>query len=68
MSYVTARNTISSQRTFYEGELLLKTGRIQKTKIFATILNHDSSLYIIDQKYLPKTADGMLPDRVDPYS
>ena len=66
MSYVTARQSIAS-RTFYEGELTLKTGRISKTKVFASILKNDMSLYIIDIKKVPRTPTGEIQDRIDPY-
>ena len=51
---------------FYEGELKWKSGKVSKTKIFATILKGDPSFYIIDKKFLPKV-DGRIPDRVNPY-
>ena len=53
--------------TFYEGELKWKSGKVSKTKIFATILKGDPSFYIIDRKLLPKV-DGKIPDRVNPYN
>lgn len=39
--------------TFYEGELNWKTSTFFKTKVFATILKDDASLYMIDIKKLP---------------
>lgn len=44
----------------------IKTGTLSKMKIFATIMNNDSSLYIIDQKRIKKV-NGLIPDRINPY-
>ena len=44
----------------------LKTGTISKTKIFATVMNNDPTLYTIDQKYIKKI-NGMIPDRINPF-
>lgn len=52
---------------FYEGELKWKSGKVSKTKIFATIIKGDPSFYIIDKKLLPKV-EGRIPDRVNPYN
>ena len=52
--------------TLYEGELSWKTGTFSKTKVFATILKQDPSLYVIDLKQLPRV-NGEIPDRVNPY-
>lgn len=59
-------STIGGPRTFYEGELSWKDGIVFSTKIFATILKNDPSLYVIDLKKLPRV-DGQIPDRVDPF-
>jgi len=66
MSYFTARDTETS-KTFYEGELSLKTGTLSKTKMFGVLLKGDSTFYVIDSKLLPKV-DGQFSDRIDPYS
>ena len=44
----------------------IKTGTLSKMKIFATVMNNDSSLYIIDQKHIKKV-NGVIPDRINPY-
>ena len=59
--------TKTQQLTFYEGELAWKTGKISKTKIFATILKDDPSLYVIDMKLVPRTPEGLIQDRINPY-
>ena len=54
-------------KTFYEGELTMKTDAwFSKTKVFASILKEDASLYVIDQKLMTRI-NGEIPDRVDPY-
>jgi len=52
MSYVS--NAREPSKTFYEGELRLKTGLTSKTNIFASILKNDPSLYYISMKNAPK--------------
>ena len=37
-----------------------------KTRMFATILQTDACLYVIDHKLLPRI-NGEIPDRVDPF-
>ena len=44
----------------------MKTGTLSKTKIFATVLKDDSSFYVIDQKLVPRDANGQIEDRIDP--
>ena len=63
----TAAKAVRTFETFYEGELKWKSGKVSKTKIFATILKGDPSFYIIDRKLLPRV-DGKIPDRVNPYT
>jgi len=46
MSYYSAYSQAS--RTFYEGQLSWKTGKLSKTKVFAVLLKNDPSFYVID--------------------
>ena len=45
----------------------MKTGSLSKTKIFASILRNDASLYFINFKKVPRDQKGAVMDRVDPY-
>ena len=66
MSYTTAFSQ-AQDRIFYEGELKMKTGSLIKTKIFASILRNDASLYFIQIKKVPRDGKGQIIDRVDPF-
>ena len=56
-------------RSFYEGELVLKTGSLSKTKIFASVLKNDASLYWIPFKKVPRDEKTkQVQDRIDPYA
>ena len=66
MSYIT-RDSQVQDRSFYEGEMQMKTGPLSKTKIFASILKNDATLYFIDIKKVPRAENGQIVDRVDPY-
>ena len=45
----------------------MKTGKISKTKIFATMLKGDPSFYVIDLKLVSRNIDGTIEDRINPY-
>ena len=47
MSYRTAYD---SPKPFYDGELQWKTGKISKTKMYATVLTNDNGFYLIESK------------------
>ena len=66
---MTACSQITPSRSFYEGELVLKKGSLSKTKIFASILKNDPSMYWISFKQVPKDEKtGQVLDRIDPYT
>ena len=66
LSTFSIASSAARSKTFYEGELTLKTGMFSKTKVFASILKDDASFYVIEQKLLPRI-NGQIKDRVDPY-
>lgn len=45
----------------------MKTGSLSRTKIFASILKDDASLYFISMKKVPRAENGQVVDRIDPY-
>lgn len=66
MSTMSYRTCVERRKTFYDGELCLKTGTLSKRRLFALVLQDDPSLYIIDSK-LVKRKDGMPPVNLAPY-